>query len=276
MMPNGNVLSGCQNGDVVVWAPDFKTIVHKNTHDMHLEVITAIVVLSNERFACAFNSIERCIRVYQLTDTNGFMPYTSLYEHSDYISGLCALSNGDLLSCSHDGTILLRCSSFGFVSTKQIGEFGDRSILNMCVLSDELIAISDSLVPLRIYSLKENKTMVELLNLSTYYTSLNSLLNGSYLISSSFGTIKVWNSKELNVFEQFFANRDDHAPLHVLSNDQIASCNSSNHIDIWDWKSGTLKKVLPSFGSKITCMIQLKNGDLLSICKDNMVNIWTV
>ena len=145
----------------------------------------------------------------------------------------------------------------------------------MCALSDELLAISDSLVPLRIYSLKENQTIVELLNLATYYTSLN-LLGGSHLVSSSFGTVKVWDGKELKVFKQFFANRDDHAPLQVLSNGQIASCNSSNHIDIWDWRSGTLRKVFPSFGSKVACMIQLKNGDFLSVYKDNMVSVWPV
>jgi WD40 repeat protein len=64
-------------------------------------------------------------------------------------------------------------------------------------------------------------------------------------------------------------------PINSL--EDLADRKSSNYIEVWDWKTGELKFVLPAFKEEIKQIMFTKDGTrLISASRDGTVKVWNV
>jgi len=158
--------------------------------------------------------------------------------HKSWVLHAIELEEEDkFLTCSRDNTIRL----WNILSTKcELVLSEHKENVNYIIqLEEALIASCSSDCSIKIWNLKKNNPNI--------YNSLLNIVDG-----------------ELPVFQ-----------IEKLKDNCLVSRNESPKMNIWDYSTGNLVRVLEDHYTNVICMTVLKNGNILSGSYDHTAKIWS-
>ena len=216
-----------------------------------------------------------------------------LNGHTNYVSVLLALENGDLASGGADGKIQIWDINNGTIKKTLTGHTGwirdlkfvDKNFLisaaddNSNNYADHTLYISklrNTEKNIKIWDIAKG---ILLNTLKGHIDSVNSLAvlpNYEFASGSDDKTIKIWNLNTATLKRTLIGHTCDVMKLLVLNNGDLASGSKDNTIRIWDVESGILKKTLTEHTSTVYLLVLLENGDLVSCSTDQNIKIWDV
>jgi len=267
-LPNGELLSGGPDGSVKRWSNDGKLL---NTITTGQDEVTSLLALPNGELLSARSDIKRWGKDGKLR--------SSIPTGQDWVLSLKALPNGELLSTGRDAP------RSGTGSVKHWGKdgkalglitipIGDGELLSMVALSNGELASAGPDGILKLWG-KDGKLLSSIPTGQGKLSSLMGLPNGELLTGAYDGSVKRWgrNDKTLG-FINILTDQIEVRSLVALPSGQLLSGGQDGSVKRWS-KNGNLLSIITTGQEDVNSLVVLPNGELLSGGQDGSVKRWS-
>jgi WD40 repeat protein len=232
---------------------------------------------------------------------------STLKGHVGHVVSVVVLSNGIVVSGSEDQTIKFWKMDGSCIHTIHIGP-----IQHLMELREGriLIGLLHKARKAQIYSV-DGKFLKIIQGDDPFWTAIIQLQNENLVTASFDGTIKIWNSETLECINTIHKHHNIVSSLCLLKNDKFASASWDDTITIWnqngdllEWfagnailtiiglsndyialgsvdktiqildQNGKCVQVLEGHSSEVCCLLELRDGILVSASDDCSIIIW--
>jgi WD40 repeat protein len=201
--------------------------------------------------------------------------------------GLLSLPDGNIAYCSLDRTVLIHNLKKNTVEKKLVGH--GFIVLSLLLLSNNTIASGSDDQTIRIWDFTNDPKCIHILRGHKHAVSCLVTHSDGKLISGSWDkAIRVWDSTNnfrcINIISK--AHSDAINSLLSLNNGRLASASDDFSICIWNISEPDDKERVSDIGKyecinilnghldRVTCIIQLKCGNIVSASEDKTIKIW--
>ena len=212
-----------------------------------------------------------------IEDLNNYDPNNPdvMSGHTKIITSLILLTENKLVSGSEDKTIKIWDIKNRQCLSTITGNY--ESIQSLLKLNDNTIA-AGSYDTIRVFNTDNKK---ELYSLIGHEKSICTMikLNEDKIISGSFdNTIKIWDLKNKICDYSLFGHDTTVFVVLLLQDGRLASGSGSRDkaLKIWDLDNKRCDWTLVGHKREIKCMIQMKNGWLVTGSVDKTIKIWNI
>ena len=212
-----------------------------------------------------------------IEDLNNYDPNNPdvMSGHTKIITSLILLTENKLVSGSEDKTIKIWDIKNRQCLSTITGNY--ESIQSLLKLNDNTIA-AGSYDTIRVFNTDNKK---ELYSLIGHEKSICTMikLNEDKIISGSFdNTIKIWDLKNKICDYSLFGHDTTVFVVLLLQDGRLASGSGSRDkaLKIWDLDNKRCDCTLVGHKREIKCMIQMKNGWLVTGSVDKTIKIWNI
>ena len=166
----------------------------------------------------------------------------TLEDHSDSITGLAALENGNFISVSLDKTIII-WDSETLTKIKFLTETSE--IWSVIAFSNDLFVTGDRIGDLKVWSYSlEHKLIKTLTDHSSSVLDLAVLSNGDLVSASQNGSIRLWD-KSFKSYKTENAHSKSVLALKVSTNGILISSSEDKTIKTWNTNRYILERNIP-------------------------------
>ena len=266
LLPNGNLATGCQFGNIIIWDTTswtrFLTLTRPNQPQP-----TYSVIIQNEYLAIGRKNGDIDIWDFK----NGELKKT-LYGHNDSINSILSLSNNDyeIVSGSVDSKIIIWNTIDWSVKSK----------ISLMTGSNVLIQLKNGTIV--VFDWYKNGFLLwnPFTGLTRTISDSDLLLgivllenNGDLIFATYINTLKIYDSSSLKLKQILVGH-----PMHIRSiiqlknNDLVTTCDS--FIKVWDWNTKTIRYNFAGNSGQVWNFVELPNGYLVSTGLDMKIIVW--
>jgi WD40 repeat protein/ribosomal protein S17E len=241
-------------------------VIPDNEH----EPVYALAKLTSGGFASG--SADFRIRIYNGPEYNC---EKVLYGHTNFISSLYELSNGNLVSGSDDKNIIVWSLQNGYEIDKVLEGHTD-SVRNIIQLQDSNFASGSWDKTIRIWDINDYRCIKIISEHTGAIRSLIFLSNGNVASGSWDKTIRIYNpSNGFECVKVLEGKTNFVVCLLELKDGRIVSGSVDSALRIWNPKGGEkFLELLNGHSETISTLLQLKDGRLVSGSCDKTIRIW--
>jgi len=268
VLPNGNFISGHEDGTIRIW--NSKTGEQIGKPIKTGSSVESMVVLPNGNFISGHEG--GTIRIWN-SKTGEQIGKT--IKTDSWFDLIVALPNGNFISGHEDGTIRIWNSKTG----EQIGKpIKTGSSVDSIVALPNKNFISDHPEDgtIRIWNSKTGEQIGKTIKTDSWVDSIVALPNKNFISGHEDGTIRIWNSKTgeqigKTIKTDFWVNS-----IVALPNKNFISSYVDRTIRIWNSKTGEQIGKPIKIGSLVDSMVVLPNGNFISGHEDGTIQIWNL
>jgi WD40 repeat protein len=269
LLPNGHVVSSSNSNNILISDPGnkFKTI--KEIKGLKYPVYS-VALISNEVFATGSMQTIKFWVISKDYQCIGNLPKA----HDSNIYSLLLLSNGNLVSASDKLIQIWDKHSDYFNNLASLK--GHKEDINCLVqlFNGKLVSASSDKT-IRIWLVKKKYKCIKKLNAHEgVVKTLLTTSNGNLLSGSYDKTVKIWDCRmDYNLISTIIGHDNAICSLLLLPDDRIVTGSYDKTIRIWDLKSDGYK-CIKTLKEKVTAMVFLENGHLVSSSWNNGLRLW--
>ncbi len=265
-----NILSASLDKSIKIW--DSKTFQNIDTFYFDNPIFALAILPLTENVVSGDGYIIR------LWNSKPYKLISSFKGHSGKIRALAVLnSTQNIVSASDDKTIMIWDSEkFSLIYTL-IGHTG--SVISLAILpSSENIVSGGDFPADNSIKIWNSKKFILIATLTGHTNNINALsiipLNENIVSASYDQTIKIWDSKSLQLIYSL-AYTDSFNALAILdSTKDIISASSDRLINLWSKSEFQLSTILMGHTDAVNDMKFLPNTNLISCSNDSTIRVW--
>jgi len=249
--------------------------------DEHKLGVTHINQLKDGRLVTS--SCDKTLKIIEL-EKNLYKVNQTLSHHLGYVEKSIELENGNLCSCSYDGSFIIyvkkniknKLHSFEFLSTTQV----DSKVYSIVQINEKELATTSSNLAkeyfLKFYNLNNSKNVISIHNNDICGWNNNMLKYGNYLFIGGKNKILYVNHKT-KIIEKIIAILNFIYTLYLVNDNMIIIGDNKGNISQLEIKNSNLKIISEkkrAHNKEIHGFLALNNGDLLSCSTDGLIKVW--
>jgi WD40 repeat protein len=244
VLNNQTFASASHDSTIKIWKREDENIVfscnqtlkHSSIHQEEVFSIN-LIFLKDDRLVSSGSDTK--IKVWK---QNTFFLLKTLEGHSDSITGLAVLENGNFISVSLDKTIII-WDSETLTKIKFLTETSD--IWSVIAFSNDLFVTGNGKGDLKVWSYSlEHKLIKTLTDHSSSVLDLAVLNNGHLVSASQNGSIRLWD-KSFKSYKTEKAHSKAVLALKVSSNGSLISSSEDKTIKTWNTNRYILERNIP-------------------------------
>jgi WD40 repeat protein len=250
--------------------------------DEHKLGVTHINQLKDGRLVTS--SCDKTLKVIEL-ENNLYKVNQTLFYHNGYVEKSIELNNGNLCSCSYDGTFIIYVKKYVFGKSLHLFESNstvqvDSKVYSIIQINDKELATTSSNSAkeyfLKFYCLNNTKKVTSIHNNDICGWNNNMIKYGNYLFVGGKNKILYVNCTN-KIIEKIIPILNFIYTLYLVNDNMIIIGDNKGNISQLEINNNDLKIISDkkkAHSKEIHGFLALNNGDLLSCSTDGFIKVW--